>query len=116
MSWIQNLWYDFCYTVAWTSLTALNSYRFEGGRHVPPTGPGLLVANHESFLDPALVGLSVHRRVCYLARKTLFRNPLFAWLIHSLNAVPVNQEGVAKEGLKTVLHLLEQGQAVVVFP
>src|SRR6185436_17732030 len=34
----------------------------------------------------------------------------------ALNAVPVDQEGVAKEGLKTVIHLLKEGKAVVVFP
>src|SRR5262249_22028782 len=40
----------------------------------------------------------------------------FGWLISSLNAVPVDQEGVAKEGLKTVLAELQKGEAVVMFP
>jgi 1-acyl-sn-glycerol-3-phosphate acyltransferase len=37
-------------------------------------------------------------------------------LISRLNAVPVDQEGVAKEGLKTILEQLKAGQAVLMFP
>ena len=48
-------------------------------------------------------------------RKTLF-TPSFGWFLRSVNCVPVDQEGIAKEGLKTVLHLLHQGRAVLVFP
>jgi 1-acyl-sn-glycerol-3-phosphate acyltransferase len=115
-SWIQNLWYDFCRSSVWAALTALNSYRFEGGRNVPPTGPALLIANHQSFLDPPLAGIPARRRVCFLARKTLFDNRFFGTLISTLKTVPVDQEGVAKEGLQTVLKLLEKGEAVLVFP
>src|SRR5262249_11885257 len=57
--------------------------RVDGRRHVPRRGPVLLVANHQSYLDPVLVGLACPRRLHYLARKTLFRNPFFTWLIQS---------------------------------
>jgi 1-acyl-sn-glycerol-3-phosphate acyltransferase len=36
--------------------------------------------------------------------------------LRSVGCVPVDQEGVAKEGLKTVLDLLGRGRAVLVFP
>ena len=36
--------------------------------------------------------------------------------MRSVNGVPVDQEGVAKEGLQTVLRELQKGRAVVVFP
>src|SRR5262249_7581529 len=63
-----------------------------------------------------LVGLGTRRHLCYLARKTLFRKRVFAWFIRMLNAVPVDQEGVGKEGLKAILEQLQLGRAVVVFP
>src|SRR5262249_44628254 len=46
----------------------------------------------------------------------LFRNRLFAAMIRSVNAVPIDQEGVGKEGIRAVLEALEKGQAVLVFP
>jgi 1-acyl-sn-glycerol-3-phosphate acyltransferase len=113
---LQGLWYDLNHSAVWAGLTLGFSVRVEGSRHVPWRGPALVVANHESFLDPLLVGMAVVRRPYYLARKTLFRNRLFGAYLRSVNCVPVDQEGVAKEGLKTVLGLLHAGQAVILFP
>jgi 1-acyl-sn-glycerol-3-phosphate acyltransferase len=115
-SWPSYLWYEFTYAVSMTTFTLAFSLRTEGRDHVPRAGPALLIANHQSYLDPVLVGLASRRHLCYLARKTLFRHQAFRLLIQSLGAVAIDQEGVAKEGLKTVLEQLHQGRAVVVFP
>jgi 1-acyl-sn-glycerol-3-phosphate acyltransferase len=111
-----NHWYDFCFLLSSITFDQLFSLRTEGMRHVPRTGPLLVVSNHQSFLDPVLVGLAIRRHLIYLARKSLFGNPFFRWLIRSLNAVPIDQEGVGKEGIKTVLEQLHLGKAVLVFP
>jgi len=92
------------------------SLRLQGQRNMPTTGPALLIANHQSFLDPVLIGLAAYRPLVYLARKTLFRNRIFASMIRWMNAVPIDQEGVGKEGIRTILDQLTLGKAVVVFP
>ena len=114
-SWLRLLWYEFCRGNIMAGLTLGFSLRWEGGRNIPRRGPALLIANHQSFLDPIAIGLTTTRQLCYLARKTLF-TPSFGWFLRSVNCVPVDQEGVAKEGLKTILELLRQGRAVLVFP
>jgi 1-acyl-sn-glycerol-3-phosphate acyltransferase len=114
--WLSDAWYDFNYTAIWLGFHLAWSYRSDGFRYVPQRGPVLAVANHQSFLDPLLVGLAVRRRFTYLARKTLFKNPVFGRYLKSVRCVPVDQEGVAKEGLKTILEKLHQGNAVLVFP
>ncbi len=88
--------------------------RAAGRANVPPTGPALLVANHQSFIDPWLVGQAAPRRLKYLARHTLFTNPLFGRLITAYGAVPIDR-GFGKEGLQAVLAQLRAGRAVVVF-
>ncbi len=113
---LSALWYELVKCLGWAAMTLGSSFRAEGQRHIPRQGPALLVANHQSFLDPLLVGMVAPRHLHYLARKTLFRNPFFAGLIHSLNAVSIDQEGVGKEGIRTVVELLRQGHATVVFP
>ena len=45
-------------------------------------------------LDPLMIGLAVRRRIHCLARKTLFRNPLFGNYLRSVGCVPVDQDGV----------------------
>ena len=74
------------------------------------------MANHQSFLDPPVVGLAVGRTIHYLAHKTLYAHPAFAWFLNSVNAHPIDQEGVATEGLRTIIELLKEGDAVLVFP
>jgi 1-acyl-sn-glycerol-3-phosphate acyltransferase len=114
--WRSYLLYEGCYW-AFQALGTLGlSYRFEGRRNVPRRGPALLIANHESYFDPVLVGMASSRQICYLARKTLFNNKVFGAFLRTVRTFPVDQEGVAKEGLKTVLELLKAGEVVLIFP
>jgi 1-acyl-sn-glycerol-3-phosphate acyltransferase len=112
----QERWYAVCHPLTRALYWLLFSLRIKGQRHVPPTGPLLVVANHQSYLDPVLVGLAVGRRVTYMARKTLWQSKPLAFIMDRLGAFPVDQEGPALEGIRATLHLLEQGESVVVFP
>jgi 1-acyl-sn-glycerol-3-phosphate acyltransferase len=113
---IAHGWYQGCYWLSASALTLGWSLRTEGYQNVPSQGPVLLIANHESFFDTVLVGLAARRHLCYLGRHSLFRNKAFTWLIRSLGAVPINQEGFAREGLTTILDQLRASKAVIVFP
>ncbi|MSQ93812.1 MAG: 1-acyl-sn-glycerol-3-phosphate acyltransferase [Gemmataceae bacterium] len=114
-SWFS-AWHDSLYAAYHAAFTLGFSLRLQGHRNMVQQGPALLVANHQSFLDPLLVGLCAQRPLVYLARKTLFRNRFFGAMIRSLNAVPIDQEGVGKEGIRTILDQLQLGKPVVVFP
>lgn len=114
--WLSYAWYEFHYCTMMAAFTLGFSLRSEGSRNVPGSGPVLVIANHQSFLDPLLVGLAVRRQLCYLARKTLFRSRAFGAFLRSVNCVPVDQEGVAKEGMRAVLEHLHNGQPVLIFP
>jgi 1-acyl-sn-glycerol-3-phosphate acyltransferase len=114
-SFFDRFLYEFVRAHVMAGLTLGFSYRFEGGHHIPVSGSALLIANHESFLDPIAIGLTTSRQIHYLARKTLFKG-IFGSFLRKVNCVPVDQEGVAKEGLKTVIGLLGEGKAVLVFP
>ncbi len=114
--WLSHLWYEGCYWLSATAMTFGFSLRTEGHQHIPRQGAALLIANHQSFIDPILVGLAVRRHAVFLARQSLFRHRSLAWLMRSLHAVPVNQEGFAREGLKKILEQLKAGRAVGVFP
>jgi 1-acyl-sn-glycerol-3-phosphate acyltransferase len=110
------LWYEAAFLSGMAAMSLGFSLRTDGRENMPARGPVLVVANHQSFLDPLLVGLAVHRHLCYLARKTLFRNRVFARLIRSFNAVPIDQGGVGKEGIQKIIQQLRLNQAVLVFP
>jgi 1-acyl-sn-glycerol-3-phosphate acyltransferase len=114
--WLSYLWREWWYWIACVGMLLGFSFRTQGRRRVPRRGPVLIIANHQSFFDPIALSLACPRRLLFLARKSLFKPPWFGWLIQSLGGVPMDQEGVAKEGLKTILGHLQAGEAVVVFP
>jgi 1-acyl-sn-glycerol-3-phosphate acyltransferase len=90
--------------------------RCNGREHIPKSGGGLLLSNHQSNLDPWLVGLCSDRFLRYVARRTLFRFPPLRWAIVWLGAIPIDREGSGFGGLKETLKQLKQGELVLMFP
>jgi 1-acyl-sn-glycerol-3-phosphate acyltransferase len=80
------------------------------------SGPVILAMNHQSYLDPPLAGTACDRAVYFLARRTLLDVPLFGWLLPKLNVIPVNQEGIDRSALKSLIRVLKAGNAALVFP
>lgn len=78
-------------------------------------GAVLVASNHQSFLDPPLIGNLYRTEMHYLARKTLFVG-FFAWLYPRWNAIPVDQDRPDMASLKTIIKLLKAGERVLVFP
>lgn len=75
----------------------------------------LMCANHESFLDPPLIGIVHPHNVTYLARKTLFKG-FFKWLYTKWDAIPIDQDNPDMTGLKNIIKALKNGKKVVMFP
>ncbi|HVP11053.1 MAG TPA: lysophospholipid acyltransferase family protein [Phycisphaerae bacterium] len=90
--------------------------RVFGLRNVPQTGGVMLACNHQSFFDPVSSTLALYREGNYMARDTLFINPLFKLLIESLNAFPVKRGAGDVGAVKEIMRRLKGGRVVVVFP
>lgn len=90
--------------------------RVFGIHHVPREGGVLLVCNHQSFMDPVLVGLAVDREAHFMARDSLFTNRYFGRLIWYLNAFPVKRATADIGAIKESLRRLKQGKVIVLFP
>lgn len=110
-----HLWYALLWCVCWVVSEVWFRYRYTGRACVPAKGPVLLVANHQSYLDPVLVGIASPRQTGALARHNLFVWPL-GWLIRSLGAVPVDRAKGGLAGFKATISMLRQGKTVLVFP
>ena len=107
------------YWIGWMSFGAafrtLFGLRIVGEQHLITEGPVLVASNHQSFLDPPLIGNLYKDEMVYLARKTLF-NSVTRWLYSQWNAIPVDQDRPDMASLKTIIRKLKEGHRVLVFP
>jgi 1-acyl-sn-glycerol-3-phosphate acyltransferase len=90
-------------------------YRVRGLEHLP-RGGALLLINHQSYLDPLLVGAALQRPVSYLARENLFRVPVIGWILRNTYVMPIRREAASSESLREALKRIDQGYLVGVFP
>ncbi len=73
----------FIYACSRTFLRA--AFRLGGGmtvfgkENVPADGQLVVACNHASHLDPMILGAAFDRPLHFMARKTLFDTPGFAW-------------------------------------
>lgn len=90
-------------------------YRARGFERLPEGG-ALFLINHQSFLDPLLVGLPLQRPVSYLARDTLFPIPVIGWILRKTYVMPIRREAATTESLRESIRRLEHGFYVGIFP
>ena len=112
----KTAWYNFLHVLCRLLAVSIFGFRSTGRSNQPQTGPLLVLSNHQSHLDPVLIGLTLDRRLNFLARSTLFHFPPFRRLIESLDAIPIDREGLGLSGLKETLARLKRGEAVLLFP
>jgi len=108
--------YRFCRFVCQGFCGLYLKARVFGVAHVPQRGGVLLVANHQSFMDPVLATMALHREADFMARDSLFGNPYFKRLIEYLNAFPVRRNTADLGAIKEALRRLKAGRLLVLFP
>lgn len=98
-------------------LTILYGLRRHGIEHVPERGPLLLVSNHESFLDPPIIGVSIPHRVMHsMARAGLFEWPILGFLIRRMHTISIEEQGGDIAAMKKAIGALKEGEVVLIFP
>lgn len=109
--------YEACRDIAIAVLRGFFDAQAFHADRVPQHGPLLIAANHQSYIDPPLVGGMAGLRHCsYLAKAPLFTFRPFGALLRGINCVPVSGDGGDAGSIREILRRLERGHAVVIFP
>ncbi len=80
-----------------------------------PSTPVILVANHPSTTDPAMVTTLIPQQTSILINNTLFKVPVFGRSLRMSGHIPV-VEGGGKAALEQAERLLRAGRTIVIFP
>lgn len=97
-------------------LRVLFGFRVYDQDRVPKEGPVIVASNHISLADPPVVGAAIRREIFYLGKRELFAHRLLAAVVRAYNTVPVNRGGADRAALRRIAQLLDEGQAVLLFP
>jgi 1-acyl-sn-glycerol-3-phosphate acyltransferase len=95
-------------------------YRFHGVENLSRTGPVVVAPNHYSDIDPIVIGYAMYklnRMPRFLAKASLFTVPVFGWMLHKAEQVPVQREGTSgSDPLAAARRIAAAGLAVVIYP
>ena len=115
----QVIFYRSCYWIVMLLTTILYRLRLYGVGNVPRSGCGglLLVANHQSFLDPPLIGIALRRRnMASLARENMFRVPGLRQLLLGLGSIPLRETEGDAGAIRAAIAELRKGRVMLIFP
>jgi 1-acyl-sn-glycerol-3-phosphate acyltransferase len=108
--------YTFCRAVVLVVCKLLWRLEVRGTELVPEKGPYLVAATHRSNIDILVVGMITRRRLRYMGKDSLWRNPASAWLLSSLGGFPVHRGVADREALRRCQEVLAGGEPLVVYP
>jgi 1-acyl-sn-glycerol-3-phosphate acyltransferase len=91
-------------------------WQVKGRENIPGEGAVLVVANHLNFYDPPLLGVSLKRRVVFMAKEELFRSSLTAYFVRGLGSFPVHRGRLDRRALRSSQQVLGDGLALAMFP
>jgi 1-acyl-sn-glycerol-3-phosphate acyltransferase len=113
----MNLLYKVSQNIMKISFEAFFRGEVSGVENLPLQGGFIIACNHESLLDPPIVGCNIPQEVAFFARKTLWKPGFPSWWLDGVGTIPVDRDGGADvTAIKRVIQSLRSGKAVILFP
>ncbi len=90
-----------------------------GRANVPAEGPVIFAANHpNSIMDTFILGTKTNRKISYMAKSGLFKNPIVSWIFTECGVIPVHKSGggANMDAFVRAFEVLEEGGTIGIFP
>lgn len=101
-------------------LLVITKRHWQGQEHIPASGGVIIVANHNSVVDPPLMAHYVWdagRSPRFLAKSSLFTQPVVGWALRAAAQIPVyRQSREAGKAFEAAVAAVQRGECVVIYP
>lgn len=89
-----------------------------GAEAVPPDGPVVLIANHDSLWDPLVIGTGAlpRRQIRALAKASLWKARPVAWVLDRMGQIPIERGRGDLAALDAAVAQLRANACIGVFP
>lgn len=104
--------YRFIQLVVRALFPLVGKVEVEGLENIPEDGPFLLVANHQSYLDPMIIQTVVRREIYTMAKSTQFSDRLTGGILRRLKSFPVRRFETDPQAVRIALRRLREGYGV----
>ncbi len=108
--------YSLSNTLLRGALRIFGDWKVEGLENVPPMGPLIIVSNHQSNMDPPILAASIPRKINFMAKRGLFRNPAASQFFKAYGAFPLNESGNDLGAIQRSVRMLDRDAAIGIFP
>ncbi len=78
--------------------------------------PYLIIANHQSGLDPMYLATLCPYEIRYLGKKELVKSPVIRWLMDQLHMISISRHESDLEAMRRATRVLREGRVLGIFP
>ena len=89
--------------------------KVSGIDNIPKDGPVLLLGNHISYIDFALIQWATPRTIRFVVHDDYYSKPIFNWILRGVGAVSIRHEN-SRNAMQNIINLLNDDCVVCLFP
>jgi 1-acyl-sn-glycerol-3-phosphate acyltransferase len=114
---MENLIYFFARFLGIALFKFLFHLEVRGKENLQGLGDTCIIApNHQSYLDPPVLGIAFPRKLKYFAKADLFNIPFLSFLVRHLGAIPIERDIMSSMTLRYGVKILKGHNWLVIFP
>jgi 1-acyl-sn-glycerol-3-phosphate acyltransferase len=114
---IENLRWNLRWLLKTVGFGILAKYEgVEGIENFPAEGPVIVMINHIALIDPAVVVGSLPRNIVPMAKREVYRYPVFGYFAKLWEVIPVHRESFDRNAVRQALSVLKAGECILVAP
>jgi len=106
--------------MVWLLTHSLYRIRHIDLRHIPKTGPALLVANHVTYMDALIIAAASPRPVRFVMFKPIFDIPILSFIFRTCKAIPIISKNrdpeTYEQAFEAISKMLKEGELICIFP
>ena len=109
------MFYMICKILMWIPIMIFHPTSIKGKKNLPK-GRAILSVNHRSNWDYVLFGINSTTKYRVLAKKELFRNKFFGFILRNFGGIEIDREANDINAIKTCMKVLKDDKKLLVFP
>ena len=112
---LYNLPQSFVRLLAGRLIASKYRLQVQGFDNVPESGGVLMLGNHISFIDWAILQMASPRPIRFVMARNFYERWYLKWFLDLFGAIPISR-GDSKSALEMITQLLNKGEVVALFP